>query len=87
MARYYFNYQYADEKVLADRVGTELGDLEAVEREAQSVALEILSDELTEGGSPMEPRCLEIENEFGEVVLYLPFWAALAVPLATADVS
>ena len=81
MPRYYFNYQYADEKVLADRVGTELSDLEAVEREDRVVALEILSDEVMDGASPTDPRCLEIENDRGEIVLYLPFWAR--VPLAT----
>ena len=77
MARYFFHYQYADEKLLEDRVGIELPDLEAVEEEARSVAIEILSEELLEEGASLtEPRCLEIEDEDGAVVLYVPFWLA-----------
>ena len=82
MPRYYFHYQYADDRVLEDRVGTSLEDLEDVEREGRSIALEILSDELQRGGSVDKPRCLEIEDDQGDIVLYLPFWAALAVPAA-----
>ena len=82
MPRYYFHYQYADDRVLEDRVGTSLEDLEDVEREGRSIALEILSDELQRGGSVDEPRCLEIEDDQGDIVLYLPFWAAMALPVA-----
>ena len=53
MARYFFRYQYADEKLLEDRVGIELPDLEAVEEEARSVAIEILSEELLEEGASL----------------------------------
>jgi hypothetical protein len=50
-----------------------------VEREAQLVAREILEEELATGGPILAPRCLEIEDEAGEMVLYLPFWASVAI--------
>ena len=81
MPRFFFHYQYGDDKVLEDRVGTVLDDLTAVELEASSIAFEILTDELTDGGLVSTPRCLEVADEEGDVVvLYLPFWAALSAP-------
>ena len=83
MPRYYFHYQYSDEdRVLEDHIGTQIADIESVEDAARSIAFEILSDELQQGGAPDTPRCLQVEDEAGEVVLYLPFWGALAIPLA-----
>ena len=78
MPRYYFHYRDPCEHLVADRVGSSHSDLEAAEREAELMAREILLEELQEGRSPYAPRCIEIEDAGGEVVLYLPFWAAAA---------
>ena len=78
MPRYYFHYRDPDEQLVQDRLGSHHLDLDAVEREAQIVAQEILVEEIQEGRPPFVPRCLEIEDEAGEIVLLLPFWAALA---------
>lgn len=78
MPRYYFHYRGPDDELVEDRVGSQLSDMDAMEREAQDVALQILEDELEAGGQPSATRCLEIEDEAGEVVLYLPFWASVA---------
>ena len=75
MPRFYFHYRDPDEQLVEDRVGSSHRNLEAVEREAEMLAKEILADELEQGGSPFAPRCLEIENEAGKTVLFLPFWA------------
>ena len=77
MRRYYFHYRDPDERLLEDRIGSRHENLAAVEREAQLQAKDILSEELDEGGSPFVPRCMEVENEAGKIVLYLPFWAAV----------
>ena len=78
MPRYYFHYLDPTEHLIEDRVGSRHKNLAAAELEAQILAKEILTEELEEGGSPFAPRCMEIENEAGEVVLYLPFWAAVS---------
>ena len=78
MPRYYFHYLDPNERLIEDRVGSRHKNLAAAELEAQVLAKEILTEELEEGGSPFAPRCMEIENEAGEVVLYLPFWAAVS---------
>jgi hypothetical protein len=80
MTRFFFHYRYGDDKLLEDRVGIELPDPDALEHEARSIALEILTEELTAAESVSDPRCIEVEDEAGDIVLYLPFWAALAVP-------
>ena len=77
MPRYYFHYLDPNEHLIEDRVGSRHKNLAAAEFEAQILAKEILTEELEEGGSPFTPRCMEIE-EAGEVVLYLPFWAAVS---------
>jgi hypothetical protein len=79
MPRYYFHYRGADDQVVEDRLGSRHVDLNAVEREAQLFAREILEEELAEGDPVLASRCLEIEDEAGEVVLYLPFWASVAI--------
>lgn len=79
MPRYYFHYRGTNDHVVEDRLGSRHIDLDAVEREAKLVAREILEEELAEGGPILAPRCLEIEDETGEVVLYLPFWASVAI--------
>jgi len=76
--RYYFHYRDPNEHLIEDRVGSRHKNLAAAEFEAQILAKEILTEELEEGGSPFAPRCMEIENEAGEVVFYLPFWAAVS---------
>ena len=85
MRRYYFHYRDCNDELTEDRVGSAHIDLDAVEREAEDVAREILVDELARGLPLFAPRCLEIENEDGDVVLYLPFWAAAR--LADSDSS
>ncbi len=77
MQRYFFHYQGSDDEVMEDRVGSCHPDLEAVEREAHQLAREILEEEIAEGGPVIAPRCLEITDENGEIVLYVPFWVSL----------
>jgi hypothetical protein len=79
MARYYFHYRGPDGDIVEDRIGSPHPDVEAVEREAHMVARDILQGELSAGGSPSATRCLEIEDESGALVLYLPFWASIVV--------
>ena len=79
MPRFFFHYRGPDDEMLEDRVGSQLADLEAAEREAHQVAAEILEEELGEGGPLLASRCLEVEDEQGEIVLYVPFWASFAV--------
>jgi hypothetical protein len=50
--------------------------------EARSVAFDILRDELDKGEVASVARCLEVEDEHGEVVLYLPFWASAVFELS-----
>jgi hypothetical protein len=78
MPRYFFHYRDADDRLMEDRLGSHQASLAAVEHEAQLVAREILQEEINDGGPIFAPRCLEIENEAGQVVLYLPFWASVA---------
>jgi hypothetical protein len=78
MPRYFFHYRGPDDELVEDRVGIQLRDVDAVELEAHELALQILEDELDAGGQPSATRCLEIEDEGGEIVLYLPFWASIA---------
>jgi hypothetical protein len=80
MPRYYFHYRGPDDQLVEDRVGSHQIGLEAAEREARLIAKEILVEELEDGGPPFAARSIEIEDEAGEVVLYLPFWAALLFP-------
>jgi len=75
MPCYYFHYQRGRDQLVEDVVGSERDDLEQAEMEARSVAFDILRDELGKGEVSIA-RCLEIEDERGEVVLYLPFWAS-----------
>ena len=79
MPRYFFHYRGPDDLVIEDHLGSEQSDIEAVEREAHLVARDILEDELQQGGPFLAGRCLEIEDERGEIVLFLPFWASLSV--------
>jgi hypothetical protein len=79
MPRFFFHYRGPDEEMLEDRVGSQLADVDAAEREAQALALDILEEELGQGGSIVASRCLEVEDEHGEIVLYLPFWGSLVV--------
>jgi hypothetical protein len=79
MPRYYFHCRGTDDQIVEDRFGSQHVDLDAVEHEATLLAREILEEEILEGALVLTPRCLEIENEAGEVVLYLPFWASVAV--------
>lgn len=79
MPRYYFHYGDSDDNVVEDRIGRHHPNLERVEQEAHLVAREILEDEMRRGGSVSATRCLEIEDESGEIVLYVPFWAAIPV--------
>jgi hypothetical protein len=78
MPRFFFHYRGPDDLVIEDHLGSEQSDLEAVEREAHLVACDILEDELRQGGPLLATRCLEIEDESGEIVLLLPFWASFA---------
>ena len=77
MPRYFFHYRDPKERLLADRVGSLHSSMDAVAQEAELRAKEILADELDQGSSPFAPRCIEIADEAGEIVLYLPFWAAV----------
>ena len=77
MPRFYFHYRGPDDQLIEDHVGNEQADIESAEREAHRLAADILEEELAEGYPVLGPRCLEIENEQGEIVLYLPFWSLL----------
>lgn len=77
MPRFYFHYRCADDRVVEDHLGSDQSDIESVEREAHLIASDILEEELRRGVSMSVPRCLEIEDEKGEIVLYVPFWASL----------
>ena len=79
MPRYYFHYRRPDDELIEDHLGSELHDIEVVEREAHAVASDILEEEIREGGPMSAPRCLEVEDEHGDIVLYVPFWASFAV--------
>jgi len=76
MPRYHFHYQRGHDQLVEDVLGSEHDDLEQAEMEARSVAFDILRDELDKGEVVSVARCLEVEDEHGEVVLYLPFWAS-----------
>jgi hypothetical protein len=76
MSRYFFHFR-DDEALLEDRIGTECPDLDAAEREAAAYARELLIEAVERGGSPITPRCIEIVDERGVEVLYLPFWGGL----------
>ncbi|MEO6013246.1 MAG: hypothetical protein ABIQ30_06645 [Devosia sp.] len=80
MPRYFFHYRDTNDQLVEDRLGSLHKNLEAAEREAQLVAEEILTEEFTQATPIFAPRCLEIEDEAGRVVLYLPFWASIAAP-------
>jgi len=75
MPRYYFHYRDPQEHLTEDWVGSPHATFESVQREAELLAKEILSEEVEQGCSPSLPRCLEVEDEAGEIVLFLPFWA------------
>ena len=79
MPRFYFNYRGPDDELVEDYFGSEQADIAAAEQEAQLLARDILVEELEAGGSLSATRCLVVEDEDGEIVLYLPFWASLAV--------
>ena len=79
MPRFFFHYRGPDDEVVEDRVGSQHTDIEAAEREAHQLAMDILEDELREGGSLSAARCVEVEDEDGQVVLYLPFWASFGL--------
>jgi hypothetical protein len=79
MPRYYFHYRAPDEHLFEDRLGSCHADLDAAEREAKAIAKEILAEELEDGAQPFMSRSIEIEDEAGEIVLYLPFWAAVSI--------
>ena len=76
MPRYHFHYQRGRDQLVEDVLGSEHDDLEQAEMEARSVAFDILRDELDKGEVVSVARCLQVEDEHGEVVLYLPFWAS-----------
>jgi hypothetical protein len=78
MSRYYFHFR-DDDDLLEDRIGTECSDLDAAEREAAAYARELLIEAVERGGSPMAPRCIEIVDERGCEVLYLPFWGSFTL--------
>jgi hypothetical protein len=80
MPRFYFHYRDPDDQLIEDHFGYEQADIHGAEREAQVLAAEILQEELREGKSLWGSRSLEIENEDGEIVLYLPFWASILAP-------
>lgn len=48
------------------------------------MAFDILRDELDKGEVVSVARCLQVEDEHGEVVLYLPFWASPVFELSGA---
>jgi hypothetical protein len=85
MSRYYFHYRGPDDQLIEDRLGSYQPDLDAVEREARLIAKEILMEELEDGAPAFAVRSIEIEDETGELVLYLPFWAALLLPSPTGS--
>lgn len=78
MPRFFFHYRGPDDQMIEDLLGSEQPSIGAVEREAHLVAYDILEEEIRQGGSLLAPRCLEIEDERGEIVLFVPFWALLA---------
>ena len=82
MRRYFFHYRDPNEHLLEDRVGSPHSTLESVQREAELLAKEILREEVEDGLSPHVPRCLEVEDEGGEIVLFLPFWADIVTSIA-----
>jgi hypothetical protein len=79
MWRFCFHYRGPDDQVLEDLLGNLHESLESAERETQLVASDILEEELRKGGPVSATRCLEITDERGEIVLYLPFWAPFAI--------
>lgn len=81
MPRYYFHYRDEEDDLLEDRVGSVHGNLESAEKEAESIAREILEDALEAGEAPDAPRCIEVVDENGVEVLYLPFWASYVTSL------
>lgn len=77
--RYFFHYRDENDSLSEDRVGSEHPNLLSAEREARELAQEYLEEAMHAGGNPGAPRSIEIVDERGREVLYLPFWASAVV--------
>ena len=77
--RYFFHYRDENDSLCEDRVGSVHPDLDSAELQARELALEYLEEAIDAGGSPAAPRTIEITDEEGREVLYLPFWAGLTL--------
>jgi hypothetical protein len=78
--RYFFHLRKGDE-VVEDIEGTELGDIEAVRREAADSARDLMAEWL-KGGRPLDVvTVFEVRDEAGDVAHVLPFAAVLLAAL------
>jgi hypothetical protein len=76
MQRFYFNI-LSEAGFLEDLEGTELPDLEAARLEAIEDARQLMSDAVRIGYD-ISSRSVEVRNEAGEGVLFVPFSEALS---------
>jgi hypothetical protein len=76
MQRFYFNIR-SEAGLLEDFEGTELPDLEAARLEAIEDARQLMSDAVRIGFD-IASRSIEVRNEAGEIVLFVPFAEALS---------
>ena len=79
MVRYFFHYRNENGLLIEDRFGSEHSGLDAVEDKARHQARDTFEEEIQAGGDPQAPRCIEVVNERGIEVLYLPFWASYRI--------
>lgn len=77
--RYFFHYRDDNDVLSEDRVGSEHPDLASAESEARELAREFLEEAIAAGRHPSAPRSIEIVDDHGRDVLYLPFWASAVV--------
>jgi len=76
MQRFYFNIR-SEAGLLEDMEGTELPDLEAARVEAIEDARQLMSDAVRIGFD-IASRSVEVRNEGGELVLFVPFAEAIS---------
>jgi hypothetical protein len=76
MSTYYFNIISASMKIL-DEEGSDLPDLQSAHKEALMDARTLMSDAVLDGRD-ISDRSIEICGKYGQVLLVVPFRAAIA---------
>jgi len=71
MSRYYFNIAYRD-RLMRDRVGTELDDFSEVQKEAVEFGLRVIEHRFSYGIDDPSAGSIRVSNQIGRILTTIP---------------